>query len=250
MDNIRTRNGNLLAYSLFRNNPASQDLVILAHGTLGHRHNTFFKTVCEINLVNFLTFDFEGSGGSQGEFHFGGISEEVGAIYDVVCWAKTHGFIVQALLGHSKAATESIIYASIYNDIPLIIPISITYDTKKIPPFLTHLIDEVEEKGMAIFKFKGKDYIIDKKGLEERRSININQHLEKIRCKVILINGSQDPLCTTEDLENYSARLGPFCIKSILLEGADHMFTKHCNQIAAIISNILKELIIKKNPSL
>lgn len=250
MDNIKTRRGNLLAYSLYRNNPTSQNLVILAHGTLGHRRNIFFQAVCEINLVNFLTFDFEGSGGSQGEFRFGGISEEIETIHDVVCWARNYGFVVQALLGHSKAAIESIIYASIYKEIPLIISISVSYDTKKVPTFLNHLMAEVEEKGMAIFKFKGKDYIIDKKGLEERRSFNMDQYLEKITSKIVLINGSQDPLCTAEDLEIYSARLGPFCVKSILLEGADHMFTGHFNQIVAIISNTLREYVLKQNPSL
>lgn len=243
MESIRTTRGNLLAYSLHKNDPSSQDLVILIHGTCGHRRNVFFPALSIIPKVNILSFDFEGNGDSQGEFKIGGLQQEVETIHDVVSWAQSIGFKVQALIGHSKGGNEVLMYAGTYSDVPLVIAIAARYDMTIIPSFLNPLLPEIEGKGNAIYTFRGRDYVIDKEGIDERRNLCMDKYLENVRSNVVLIAGDNDNLTNISDCHNIENRLGHYCARKVVVEGADHMFTKHHEALSSLISSILQDLI-------
>lgn len=136
MSFIETSSGVKLSYTLSINNPASNLLCIICHGTLVDKDLLFLPHLSDSLTTNCLRFDHQGNGESQGEFTIGGFQREAGDIRDVVHWARREGYRPVALIGHSKGGNNVLIYDAIYSDVPLIVPISARLNMNLLPTLL------------------------------------------------------------------------------------------------------------------
>jgi uncharacterized protein len=91
-------------------------VVLLAHGYMSSRDASVLTRVAdalaEQRGVDSLRWDFSGNGESEGRFRYGGYGREAGEIEAATRYcAGEKGYRVTALVGHSKGATSSILYA-------------------------------------------------------------------------------------------------------------------------------------------
>ena len=243
MEYLTLRNGKKLAFELSRNNSNSNSLAILVHGTCGHRNNLFFPALCKLENINVLSFDLEGNGDSEGEFLFGGFMREVENVHEVVLYARSLGFNVISLIGHSKGGNTILIYSTLYSDIPLLIVIAARYDMSILPKFVDSIIQEVEEKGSSIFFNGKKNFCIDKSGIEERRKLDMNKVLEDVSGKVAVIYGDRDGITSENDAHRIAELLGDKCFKKVLVQGSDHFFVDTMPLIIDMVGLVLDEFV-------
>lgn len=109
-----------------------QDAVVLCHGYMDGKDRFHFPAMAEaLRGTGFasLRFDFAGNGESEGEFDFCAYDKEVEDIKASVEYLRSKGKRVVAVVGHSKGAIESILYAAKYDgDVDKIISISARYN--------------------------------------------------------------------------------------------------------------------------
>ena len=243
MDYITTEEGIKLSYILTINDSLSPFLVILIHGTCGHKNNLFFPKLAESIKYNTLRFDLQGNGQSEGDFMIGGFSREVDNIKSVVNWSRSRGFKVLALIGHSKGGNEVLMYSSRYGDVPIVIPITARMDMSILPNFLFPVIDKVEAEGSAIIELAGKEYKIDKEGLKERKSINMRKVLEKVKTWVAISHGTNDDITNLSDSAEIENCLGVYSFERIIIEGADHFYIGKEDELCQHINNFFVKAV-------
>lgn len=221
---FQASSGAKLAYNLYHSPQASQQLLILVHGTCATRSSLFFPSFFSSPSLNILTFDLEGNGESEGEFKIGGFDREVQNIHEIVQFSQSSGFQVVALVGHSKGGNSILIYASIYNDVPLMIPIAARFNMTVLPKFLEPILPDVDEKGAAELWLKGKKFFIGKDGIDERRNLDMRLVIRGIRARVVVVYGTEDFVTPESDALAIVQELGDRCFKVVRVEGADHFF--------------------------
>jgi uncharacterized protein len=239
IQHISLENGAVLVGELTLSLPNSRDLVLLVHGTCSNRNALFLPYFCRESGLNSLRIDLAGNGDSAGEFLIGGFEEEVEQIKETVEWANGRGFRVVAIVGHSKGGNEVLIYGSKHRNVPLLIPVSARWEMGVLPKFLEPVLGEVMEKGFALLEMGGKRFRIDRKGIEERRNLDMRKVLEKVEAKVVVIHGERDDLTSIEDARTIAALLHEKCITLTVLPEAGHMFAGFYNELTqAIVSGI------------
>ena len=243
MDYIVTEEGVKLSYTLSINDSNSPYLVILIHGTCGDKDNLFFPRLAEGLMFNTLRFDFEGNGNSGGKFMFGGFSREVDQIRSVVAWARGQAFKVVALVGHSKGGNLVLMYSSRYGDVPLVIPICGRMDMSILPAVVAPILDQVNEKGSGVIEFRGKQFTIDKEGVQERIQVNMRKVTEKVKTWVFVIHGTNDEVTQVKDSEDLEIALGKYCFERCVIEGADHFFREFGEELVNNINNFFKKSV-------
>ncbi|CAG9331271.1 unnamed protein product [Blepharisma stoltei] len=243
MDFLTTESGKKLSYILTLSQHKSPYLLIIIHGTCSSKDSLFLPYLSDNSTYNTLRFDFPGNGDSGGEFEFGGFEKEVSIIHSVVLWAKSHGYKPLALIGHSKAGNEVLMYSAKYGDVPLIISIAGRLDMNVIPAFIQPVMNSIEAEGQATIELLGREYNITKAGVDERKAINMTRILAAVRNWVCAIHGDIDPWTNIEDAEGISRLLGRRCFELDVIQGADHSFTNCEAELLQNIENFLAKAV-------
>lgn len=243
MDFITTETGVKLAYNLTINDQKSPYLLILVHGTISHKNACYHQHFSDNSKFNTFRFDLEGNGESLGDFEIGAFERDVDNIHTVVLWAKSNGYKPLALIGHSKGGNEVLIYSAKYGDVPLIIPVAARMDMSILPNILTPIIENVYADGQATLTAAGKDFNISKSGLEERKNLNMNRCVARVRNLVCVIHGDADITTQVKDAHDISKVLGRNCFELNIIPGADHMFGEFYPTLLEIIENFITKAL-------
>lgn len=95
--------------------------VLLAHGYMSDRDSGLLVDLAAALAqrgVWSLRFDFSGNGASQGRFRYGHYRAEARELRAAKAWAEAaRGACIVGLVGHSKGATDALLYAAEFGDI-------------------------------------------------------------------------------------------------------------------------------------
>jgi alpha/beta superfamily hydrolase len=243
MDTVKNSSKEKLSLKFTIKDENSRDLIILCHGMFYTKDSVFLPYLDEKLPYNTLSFDFSGNGESEGVFSLGEYHKEVDDIHAVVDHAVRLGYRVIALIGHSKGANDVLLYSAKYGNVPLIIPIAGRMRMSGNPKFLEKYLDQIENEGKAIGTFHGKEFVLTKEGLEDRRRLDMEECLRNVRNYVCVIHGTADTIIPVEDAQIIKEQLGEHAMDLKLIPDSDHYFYDFENELLRSIQSFLSYMV-------
>eukprot|EP00249_Psilotum_nudum_P034370 c53344_g1_i1 orf=335-1126(-) len=224
----------------------SREIVILCHGFRGSKEFVGLINVssalCGLGFSTYR-FDFSGNGESQGEFRFGNYWKEVDDLHSVVLYWIGQGRLVKAIVGHSQGGNVVLLYASKYSDVLTVVNLSARFDLKRglKERFGEFFFQNIEEKGYMDIKDKSGsiEYRVTMKSLMDRLSIDMESAVLSLpkMCRVLTVHGSKDESIPVEDAFELDRLIANH--KLIVIDGADHLYTNHQKQLAAVVAEFI-----------
>nr|KYP57557.1 Putative uncharacterized protein YDL057W family [Cajanus cajan] len=218
--------------------------------------------------VSSFRFDFTGNGESEGSFEFGNYWREVDDLHDVAQHFNGTNHKVIAIIGHSKGGDVVLLYASKYHHIKTVVNISGRYDLKAgLEERLgKDYMERIRKDGFIDVKRSGSlsfkctkvswllnmliltiagsfDYRVTLQSLMDRFDTNMHDACLQIdkECRVFTVHGSSDAVIPVEDASEF-AKIIPNH-KLHIIEGADHSYTNHKDELASVVVNLIKETL-------
>eukprot|EP00210_Caulerpa_lentillifera_P008529 g8136.t1 len=225
--------------------------VVLCHGYSSHKDTRVLKTLAEElqkTTLSSLRFDFSGNGESEGVFEFGNYLKEVEDIRSAVEFLRDHhGKEIIGLVGHSKAATDVLLYGSIYDDVPFVVSLASRFDMsrgihQRFGDEILKKLDQMGEVEVPRVTPEGKvaTYMLTKKSLNERLNTNMEEAAAKIKnSKVLTVHGTSDAVIPFEDAESIDKLVEKH--ELYLIENADHNFSQD-SHLEALTKRVLQFL--------
>ncbi|GKV03616.1 hypothetical protein SLEP1_g15890 [Rubroshorea leprosula] len=105
----------------------SKEVVIICHGFQSSKERIPMKNLAlalEREGISAFRFDFAGNGESEGSFHYGNYHRETEDLRAVILHFCQEQRLISAIVGHSKGGNVVLLYASKYNDVPIVVNIS------------------------------------------------------------------------------------------------------------------------------
>ncbi|KAF5776196.1 putative feruloyl esterase [Helianthus annuus] len=222
----------------------SKDVVILCHGFQSSKESntiTNLASALEKEGISAFRFDFAGNGKeSEGSFQYGNYRREADDLHSVIQHFHGNNRVTRAILGHSKGGNVVLLYASKYHDVYRVINVCGRYNTVEgVEERLGKgFLQKVKENGFIDVKSKTGEvlYCVTEESLMDRLNTNMHEACQQIDedCKVLTIHGSDDPIVRVEEALEFAKAVPNH--KLHIIEGADHRFSKHQDEL---ISNVL-----------
>ncbi|XP_028751606.1 uncharacterized protein LOC114711385 [Neltuma alba] len=223
------------------------DIVILCHGFRSSKETEAIANLAaalENAGISSFRFDFAGNGESEGSFQYGnywGEVEDLHAVAQHFCGEKR---AVKAIVGHSKGGGVVLLYASRYRDIKTVVNLSGRYDLKTgVEERLGKDFMERVKKDGFIDVHKSGSFLfrVTEQSLMDRLNTNMHEACLQIDkgCRVLTVHGSADDIVGVESAHEF-AKIIPNH-KLHIIEGADHPFTQHQDELASVVVNFIKE---------
>ncbi|XVF48675.1 hypothetical protein PTKIN_Ptkin03bG0209000 [Pterospermum kingtungense] len=232
----------------------SKDLVIICHGFQSKKERipmVSLATALERQGISAFRFDFDGNGESEGSFMYGNYRREAEDLRAVVIHFFKEQRPITAIVGHSKGGNVVLLYASKYNDVPAVINISGRFHLEKgIEGRLgKDFLERIKENGFIDVKNrKGNyEYRVTEESLMDRLTTDTHAACLLIdqNCRVLTIHGTRDEIVPVKDALEFASFIRNH--KLHLIEGADHEFTSHQDELAAVVFDFIRAVREGKN---
>ncbi|CAG8773907.1 39840_t:CDS:1 [Gigaspora margarita] len=231
-----------------KSNASSDAVIILCHGLRGTRYSDPGRYIAENLKHHVITFDFQGNGESGGSTAIGNLNDEVENLRCVISYVRsTLKREILGICGHSKGAAVVLLYASIYNDVPLVINISARYDYSS-PDYVEKVfpdkIEKLEKDGFFVWEGGLSGYIVRKEDLIERSKIDMSRvkNIIKEKARVLTVHGSKDEVCPLDGAYTYNNLIGPEPHhKLIIIKDANHLFKEQEDELLKAVESWLFE---------
>ncbi|WIA12355.1 hypothetical protein OEZ85_012405 [Tetradesmus obliquus] len=194
---------------------------------------------------NSFRFDFSGNGDSEGAFRFANYWGEVAEIHAAKQHLQQHeGQAVIGLLGHSKAGGEVVLYASSYDDIPLVVNVAGRFWMDR--GVTMRFGEDVFERAaaapveMPAQRDDGHTFtwLLTKEDLDERMNLDMAAAAAGIkRSKVLTIHGTADSVIPIDDGRQMAESIAGSSLVEV--EGADHNFRASEQVLQQLIAAVL-----------
>ncbi|RIA98653.1 Alpha/Beta hydrolase protein [Glomus cerebriforme] len=248
---------NLSAALYLKPNVPDEGIVIMCHGLLNNRFSKTLLGIIEGISYHALSVDFQGNGLSGGTTSYGNNEEEVENIRCIVSYVrKKLNRKVLCICGHSKGAADVLLYASKYNDVPLIVSLSARYDHTQIPPnrFTPEQFEELQRKGSFVWvKYDNREYVIRQEDIKQITSLDMSvvKNIDKQKIRVLTVHGSKDKVIPVEDAYIFDKLLGPEPYhKLVIVQDAGHLYYDNMNHQKIMVEAINSWLDENKSWSL
>jgi pimeloyl-ACP methyl ester carboxylesterase len=241
---IRLESGEYLSFDLSISRPLGKELAIVVHGTMVTKENWLYEQISKNLVVNCLKIDLPGNGRSEGTFSIAGYAKEVMAVQAAVKWAQEMGFEVVSLIGHSKGGNIVLMHSALYPGVPSIISLAARYDMTSVPGPMRDIYNQAIEKGEAFHTFNEKTFKIDREGVRERLTLDMDPIIKKVSGKILLIHGTCDKIIPFKDSESIFENLEIDSKFLHLLPSADHFFTERISELLEKINEFLINLTL------
>ncbi|CAG8692470.1 3136_t:CDS:1, partial [Racocetra fulgida] len=192
-----------------------------------------------------VSFDFQGNGESGGLTTIGNLDDEAENLRCVISYVRsTLEREILGICGHSKGAAVVLLYASKYNDVPLVVNISARYDyasSDYIEKFFSDKLEQLKKDGFFVW---GSDYIVRQEDLDARQKIDMScvRNINNERVRVLTVHGSKDEVCPVDGAYIYDELIGPEPHhKLIVIEGANHSFNEQEDTLLKAVESWLSE---------
>ncbi|KAL1363731.1 hypothetical protein HN51_011924 [Arachis hypogaea] len=231
------------------------NIIILCHGFRCCKDSSLILNLAvalENARISCFRFDFSGNGESEGSFQFGNYGAEVDDLHDVIQHFRESNRVISAIIGHSKGGDVVLLYASKYHGIKTVINLSGRYNLKNgieerlgkdyLERIKKDSFIDVKKKRSASVEFR-----VTEESLMERISTNMHEACLRIdkECRVLTIHGTSDEIIPVEDAHEF-AKIIPNH-KLYIVEGADHGYTNHQDELASLVVNFIKEILQQDN---
>uniref|UniRef100_A0A0D6R8A1 Serine aminopeptidase S33 domain-containing protein n=1 Tax=Araucaria cunninghamii TaxID=56994 RepID=A0A0D6R8A1_ARACU len=226
----------------------SRELAVFCHGFRSCKeHNPLagLATTLTSDGISTFRFDFSGNGESKGQFLYGNYWKEVEDLQSVVLYFTGKERKVNTIIGHSKGGNCVLLYASKYHDIvDTVINISGRYALEKgieerLGKDFKHRINED-----GFFDVKDKlgnmAYRVTKESLMDRLQTDMKSAALSIArsCRVLTIHGSKDEIIPVTDAFEFDKLIPNHTLH--VIDGADHVYSFHQNDLAPVILNFMR----------
>ncbi|XP_015692225.1 uncharacterized protein LOC102717014 isoform X1 [Oryza brachyantha] len=238
----------------------SNKIVVLCHGFTASKNDSII-----VDLANALTkqgvgifrFDFSGNGESEGEFQYGNYRKEADDLHSVVSHLHQEKYDVKAIVGHSKGGDVVVLYASIYDDVQMVVNLSGRFYLERgIEERLgKEFMDIIDKEGYIDAKTKSGRvlYRVTKQSLMERLNTDMRAASLSIskECRFFTVHGSADEIIPVEDAYEFARHIPNHKLR--VIEGANHCYTAHRKELSDAVVDFIasSELIMQAgdNPS-
>ncbi|XP_058758262.1 uncharacterized protein LOC131631485 [Vicia villosa] len=226
------------------------DIVILCHGFRCSKDNNLILNLAvalENAQISSFRFDFSGNGESEGSFQYGNYWTEVEDLHAVAEHFRESNRIIRAIVGHSKGGDVVLLHASKYHDIRTVVNISGRYDLKVgIEERLgKDYLERIRKEGFIDVKKRSGsfDYRVTKESLMDRLGTIMHEACLQIdkECRVLTIHGSLDEIIPVQDAHEFGKIIPNH--KLHIIEGADHSYTNHQDELSSVIMSFIKEIV-------
>lgn len=225
----------------------SKEVVIVCHG-----YRSCKDRIPMVNLaaafanegISAFRFDFAGNGDSEGSFQYGNYYREVDDLRSVMQYFEQEKRPVTAIIGHSKGGNVVLFYASRFKDVNNVVNISGRFDLRRgIEGRLgKDYLKRIKQYGFIdVANRKGNiEYRVTEESLMDRLTTNTSAACQLIpqTCRVLTIHGSGDKIVPTEDAMAFARHI--FNHKLHIIEGADHEYTSHQNELSSVVLNFVQ----------
>ncbi|KAH9761652.1 Hydrolase 4 domain-containing protein [Citrus sinensis] len=262
----------------------SKQLVIVCHGFQSTKDRipmVNLAAALEREGISAFRFDFSGNGESEGSFLYGNYRREAEDLRAIVQDFCAKGRVITAIIGHSKdllgleefkylfhfsffesaillkrvptGGNAVLLYASKYNDISIVINISGRFNLKRGIEGRLGLgyLQRIKQNGFIdVRNKKGKlEYRVTQESLMDRLSTDIHAacHMICQDCRVLTIHGTKDKMVPAEDALEFDKFIPNH--KLHIIEGADHEFTSHQDELASLVIQFIKANYQKDGPT-
>lgn len=219
-------------------------LVVVIHGFTGHIEEAHIVAVSKgINAVGFATLraDMYGHGHSDGEFKKHTLFKWMTNALTVIDYARALDFVTDIYLcGHSQGGLLVMLAAAMKHDVIRgLIPLSPAW-----------MIPEIARKGELLGERFDPDHIpeklhgwhdLDLDGNYARvaQTIHVEEAIDRYRGPVLIVHGDEDESVPVE----YGIRAAERYTngKLVLIEGDDHCYDRHLDQVVAAVQDWLRQ---------
>ncbi|XP_058224637.1 putative uncharacterized protein YDL057W isoform X1 [Rhododendron vialii] len=227
----------------------STEIVIVCHGFRSSKDRipmTNLAVALEKEGISAFRFDFAGNGESEGVFRYGSYHRETDDLRAVVQYILGEKRSIAAIVGHSKGGNVVLLYASMYNDVCNVVNISGRFDLKRgIEGRLgKDFLERIKQHGFIDVKnrrgeLSNVEYCVTEESLMDRLTTDTHAACLSIphSCRVLTVHGSMDEMVPVEDAKEFFKYISN--TKLHIIEGADHEYTKHQDELASIVLNFL-----------
>lgn len=199
-------------------------LVVICHGMLNHRFSKVIRNLSRALCPEYphLCLDFPGMGTSTGITRYGNFSDEYVCLENVLSKLRTEGYTIVGLIGHSKAGSLVLTYATHHNDIPLIVNVSARYDHTQAPSFRfkPEQMELLKEQGwfewLKYGKEKERTFFVRDEDLRARSAIDMSivrnlvlrDDQGRSVTRVLTVHGKEDSIVPVESAWDFHANVG------------------------------------------
>ena len=219
-------------------------LVVVIHGFTGHIEEAHIVAVSKgINAVGFATLraDMYGHGHSDGEFKKHTLFKWMTNALTVIDYARALDFVTDIYLcGHSQGGLLVMLAAAMKHDVIRgLIPLSPAW-----------MIPEIARKGELLGEQFDPDHIpeklhgwhdLDLDGNYARvaQTIHVEEAIDRYRGPVLIVHGDEDESVPVEYGIRAAERYNN--AKLVLIEGDDHCYDRHLDQVVAAVQDWLRQ---------
>ena len=219
-------------------------LVVVIHGFTGHIEEAHIVAVSKgINAVGFATrrTDMYGHGHSDGEFKKHTLFKWMTNALTVIDYARALDFVTDIYLcGHSQGGLLVMLAAAMKHDVIRgLIPLSPAW-----------MIPEIARKGELLGERFDPDHIpeklhgwhdLDLDGNYARvaQTIHVEEAIDRYRGPVLIVHGDEDESVPVEYGIRAAERYNN--AKLVLIEGDDHCYDRHLDQVVAAVQDWLRQ---------
>lgn len=221
-------------------------IVVLCHGFTASKNDGIIVDLAAALTkqgISIFRFDFSGNGESEGEFQYGNYRKEADDLHSVVSYLYQEKYDVTAIVGHSKGGDVVVLYASIYDNVHMVVNLSGRFYLEKgIEERLgKEFIDRINKEGYIEAKNKsGKVlYRVTKESLMERLNTDMRAPSISIskECRFFTVHGSADDIIPVEDAYEFAKHIPNH--KLCVIEGADHCYTAHRKELSDAVVDFI-----------
>ncbi|KAF7817384.1 BAAT/acyl-CoA thioester hydrolase carboxy-terminal protein [Senna tora] len=226
----------------------STQLVIVCHGLQSSKERipmVNLAAALEKDGISAFRFDFAGNGESEGSFRYGNYYREADDLRAVVQHFRDEKYVITAIIGHSKGGNVVLLYASKYKDVNVVVNISGRFNlVRGIEDRLgKNFMQRIKRDGFIDVKNRRGNimYRVTEESLMDRLSTITHTCCLLIPqdCRVLTVHGSKDQTVPTEDALDFAKFI--ICNHEVrIVEGADHEYTCHQDDLVRIVLEFIK----------
>ncbi len=219
-----------------------KSVIIISHGFTANKDRTRFIKATEVfsnSGFAVLRFDFGGCGESDDRPIT--VKNQVDDLKSAIKYLRKIGYKNIALLGESLGGLTSILA---YDDKIRTMILWSSVIKSKFPSIFKgeNYLKELKEKKFLIYRKDNKKFIIPQEYLNERLSVNQEKVLSKVRCPVLIIQGTKDdtiPIRYSKEALKYLPKDSELKI----IKGASHKLEEKIDEVIQLSVNWLKKYL-------